>query len=62
MARQLPVEEGIICGISSGAAVVAALGERLASLPEFSGKLIAILPDSGERYFSSILYEHLDSS
>jgi len=57
-ARRLAKEEGIIAGISSGAAVAAAL--RLAVLPEFKGKtIVVILPDSGERYLSSVLYEGL---
>jgi cysteine synthase A len=56
MARRLPKEEGILCGISSGAAVAVAV--RLASLPEFTGKLIvAILPDAAERYLSTTLFE-----
>ena len=56
MARRLAAEEGILCGISSGAAMVAA--KRLANDPAFAGKVIVvILPDSGERYLSSILFE-----
>lgn len=56
MARRLAKEEGIIVGISSGAAVSAAV--RLAQKEEFSGKtLVAILPDSGERYLSTILFQ-----
>jgi cysteine synthase A len=55
-ARRLAREEGILAGISCGAA--AAVAVRLAEQPEFKGKTIAvILPDSGERYLSSILYE-----
>jgi cysteine synthase A len=58
VARRLAKEEGIIAGISSGAAMAAAL--RLAVLPEFKGKtIVVILPDSGERYLSSVLYEGL---
>ncbi len=55
-ARRLAKEEGILAGISCGAAVAAAV--RLGKLDEFAGKtIVAILPDSGERYLSSILYE-----
>ena len=55
-ARRLATEEGIISGISSGAAV--AVAARLADFPEFSGKnIVVILPDSGERYLSTALYE-----
>ncbi len=55
MSRRLAAEEGIICGISSGAAVVAAV--RLAEKAEFNGKVIVvILPDSGERYLSTPLF------
>ncbi|MBS1828360.1 MAG: cysteine synthase A [Acidobacteria bacterium] len=56
MARRLGREEGILCGISCGAAVAAAV--RIAKQPEFHGKtIVTILPDSGERYLSSPLYE-----
>ena len=55
MAKRLMREEGIMCGISCGAAVVAA--ERLAELPEFADKkIVVILPDSGERYLSTALF------
>ncbi|WP_283743808.1 cysteine synthase A [Sideroxydans sp. CL21] len=57
-ARRLAREEGIISGISSGAAVAVAV--RLARKAENAGKtIVVILPDSGERYLSSILFEGL---
>jgi len=54
-ARRLHREEGITCGISSGAAM--AVAARLASRPEYEGKVIVvILPDAGERYLSTSLF------
>ncbi|MCZ2074736.1 MAG: cysteine synthase A [Bryobacteraceae bacterium] len=58
MARRLAREEGILSGISCGAAVAAAV--RLARQPEFHNKtMVVILPDSGERYLSSVLFDGL---
>ncbi len=55
-ARRLMKQEGMLCGISSGAA--AAVAVRLGRMDEFEGKVIvAVLPDAGERYLSTMLFE-----
>ncbi|MBZ5729361.1 MAG: cysteine synthase A [Acidobacteriia bacterium] len=56
MARRLAKEEGILAGISCGAAVAVAV--RLGKLPEFAGKtMVTVLPDAAERYLSTTLFE-----
>ena len=56
--RRLALEEGLLCGISCGAA--AAVAARLSTQPEYEGKtMVVILPDAGERYLSTVLYEGL---
>ncbi len=57
-AKRLASEEGILCGISSGAAVAVAV--RLAEQDEFRGKtIVTVLPDAGERYLSTVLFEDM---
>ena len=58
MAGRIPREEGITCGISCGANMAGAL--KIAAKPENKGKtIVVILPDSGERYLSTPLFEDI---
>lgn len=60
-AHRLAREEGILCGISSGAAAAVAI--RLAKMDEFAGKtIVVILPDAGERYISTMLFDGIGES
>lgn len=59
-ARRVMAEEGILVGISSGAAIAAA--DRIAKLPEFAGKnVVVILPSASERYLSTLLFEGIEA-
>lgn len=60
-ARRLIREEGILCGISCGAAM--AVADRIARMEEFAGKdIVVILPDAAERYLSTVLFEDMEAT
>jgi cysteine synthase A len=57
-ARELAAKEGILCGVSSGATFAAAM--KVASKAPKGAALLAMLPDTGERYFSTFLFEGIN--